>query len=1305
MRSTIWKKALSSALSLVMCGGLMAPALAGMTVSAATPVKIACVGDSITAGSQASNSTFYYPTQLQQLLGSGYEVKNFGVSGRTLLSKGDNPYIKEKQYADSKAWLPDVVTIMLGTNDAKPQNWVNKADFEADMKAMIAAYRELSSHPTVVIATSPTVGATNIGISEAVVTNEIVPLQKKVAADMGCPVIDINALTKGAPQNYADGIHPNDAGYTAMANMFYNGLQDIFTASIQSFSVNGIPASIDDEAGSIALKLPKGTNLTAIEPAVVTANGARLDKTGAQDFTRPVTYTVTSPDGKTTKTYTATITTPSKIKVACAGDSITNGVGNSGGKSYPEQLGSLLGSQYEVKNFGHNGATVQDDGRDQNPEDTTKYGYRQTTTYKNSLSYGADIVIVMIGGNDSKDINWKDGDNHFERDYRALIQSYLDQPQRPLVLIGTACAVTETKWTINDAVTSGEIAPLQRRIAAEMGLPLVDANALTSGHPEYSSDGVHLNDTGYGVVASAMQDGIKASLTGMDRFMLNKTAGVIDEEKGTVTVTMPAGTDVTALTPSIQLADGAAYAPAGAQDFSSPVKYTVMAADGATSRDYTVTVNVLPKIKVACVGDSMTAAAEYPNDLEGFLGDGYEIGRFGVNSTTAQKDGQKEGGNGPGSGAYINHPQYQQSKDFAPDIVLLTLGSNDSKQGEGQQQNGYNLVTNWKADSPTKYEADLTELVASYQALPSHPVVVLGTSPSGFDTPSNWAAKSDIVNNQIAPIQRKVAADMGCFLVDLNALTRGKETTLIGGDGLHPNFNGYYLLASQHYLAIQDIQAAIQRFAIGNAQGIISHIDKTIFVTVPDGTDLTALSPTITLAEGAQSDKSGIQNFGQPVEYTITGANGWRSVYTVSVTSPSGVSVAKIEMQTMPDKTAYLLGEKLDLTGATIAAIYTDGSREIVPVTSDMVNGYDWLTASKQELTVTYEGKTTTFGIQVNPYGLLGTFSLMSGKFTVLHNNENLLYADWKRADNAPIDLSAYGDRAGLRLEMNIRFESENPDVNPAQMWEQLVIKLRSADKGNVSGDPEAADGNKEHNYGWNLMATSFDETGAIHVSIPLDQAATNHKGVMDWAEVDRIIIQCYLKNEYKTNSIQHCMNISDVMIVDTTKTPKKPDTSTLAPAVDEAKKIDLSGYTATSAAAFQNALDEAEAYLTNPYAAQADVDEALVQLNTAKEGLTLKEEPSFTLGDINSDGQVTASDALLALQAATNKITLADTQRLAANVDGKDDVTANDALLILQFSTQKIRHFPAEPSPKPDPNPNPDEGLGGGDGADDILP
>ena len=225
---------------------------------------------------------------------------------------------------------------------------------------------------------------------------------------------------------------------------------------------------------------------------------------------------------------------------------------------------------------------------------------------------------------------------------------------------------------------------------------------------------------------------------------------------------------------------------------------------------------------------------------------------------------------------------------------------------------------------------------------------------------------------------------------------------------------------------------------------------------MPDGTDLTALTPTVTLAEGAQCDRAGKQNFGQPLPYTVTSAGGWVSTYTVTVTSPSGVTLSKIEMQTLPNKATYLLGDRLDTTGATVLATYTDGTQKEVPVTNDMVSGYDWLKAAKQTLTVSYEGKTTTFTVQVNPYGLLGTFSAMSGKFRVLKNGDGLLYADWKWADQNPIDLSGYGDRSTLSLELDIAFGSSQ-NVDTAKMCRELVIKLRS----------DELDG--ENNCGWNL--------------------------------------------------------------------------------------------------------------------------------------------------------------------------------------------------------------------------------------------
>ena len=117
-------------------------------------VKVACIGDSITAGSFLANPALEsYPAKLQRLLGAEYEVRNYGVSGRTLLRKGDYPYWVESAFTQSHDWSPDLVTIMLGTNDGKPYNWRYGTNFLTDYTDLIASYTNLSSHPRILICT------------------------------------------------------------------------------------------------------------------------------------------------------------------------------------------------------------------------------------------------------------------------------------------------------------------------------------------------------------------------------------------------------------------------------------------------------------------------------------------------------------------------------------------------------------------------------------------------------------------------------------------------------------------------------------------------------------------------------------------------------------------------------------------------------------------------------------------------------------------------------------------------------------------------------------------------------------------------------------------------------------------------------------------------------------------------------------------------------------------------------------------------------------------------------------------------
>jgi len=187
-----------------------------MTARAAEPIKVACVGDSITQGAGAKSGQSY-PSQLQALLGEGYKVGNFGVSGRTLLKKGDFPYWKEKKYQEALAMEPAIVVIMLGTNDTKPQNWKFEAEFADDYRELVKSFQSLKSKPKVFVCRPvPVPGKGNYGINEENIQKEI-PRVDALAKELGCGVIDMHAALVKTPELLPDRVHPNTLGAGEMA--------------------------------------------------------------------------------------------------------------------------------------------------------------------------------------------------------------------------------------------------------------------------------------------------------------------------------------------------------------------------------------------------------------------------------------------------------------------------------------------------------------------------------------------------------------------------------------------------------------------------------------------------------------------------------------------------------------------------------------------------------------------------------------------------------------------------------------------------------------------------------------------------------------------------------------------------------------------------------------------------------------------------------------------------------------------------------------------------------------------------------
>jgi lysophospholipase L1-like esterase len=184
-------------------------------------VRIACIGNSITYGfgidSVEQNS---YPAQLQQILGKGYDVRNFGVSSRTLLNKGDFPYQREKAWRDALAFQPDIAIVKLGTNDSKPENWQYHKDFKHDLKQLLEVLKEKGGKPRIILCTPIPAFKPTWNINDSVIVNGIIPIINKIARKKRLHVIDLHTLyANDGDKMLDDGIHPDKRGARRLAEI------------------------------------------------------------------------------------------------------------------------------------------------------------------------------------------------------------------------------------------------------------------------------------------------------------------------------------------------------------------------------------------------------------------------------------------------------------------------------------------------------------------------------------------------------------------------------------------------------------------------------------------------------------------------------------------------------------------------------------------------------------------------------------------------------------------------------------------------------------------------------------------------------------------------------------------------------------------------------------------------------------------------------------------------------------------------------------------------------------------------------
>ena len=235
--------------------------------------------------------------------------------------------------------------------------------------------------------------------------------------------------------------------------------------------------------------------------------------------------------------------------------------------------------------------------------------------------------------------------------------------------------------------------------------------------------------------------------------------------------------------------------------------------------------SLVAKIKIACVGDSITFGARvenrktnnYPAQLARLLGDEYEVKNFGKSGATMLDNGDKP---------YMKTPQFQASLKFQPDIVIIKLGTNDSKPHNWEHKDNFIPSTN--------------KLIARYQKNNSSkkPRIIL-CKPTIVIGDGNFVITEKVTRNEVSKQVEIIANETGLELIDLHIPLRGTPELL--PDKVHPNAEGAGLMAKHIHRYLTTPRESENKVSLPwettkkhfHGHGFIESSDKTQKVAIP----------------------------------------------------------------------------------------------------------------------------------------------------------------------------------------------------------------------------------------------------------------------------------------------------------------------------------------------------------------------------------------------------------------------------------------------------------------------------------------
>ncbi|MFA9464135.1 MAG: DUF5018 domain-containing protein, partial [Velocimicrobium sp.] len=615
---------------------------------------------------------------------------------------------------------------------------------------------------------------------------------------------------------------------------------------ITAFSLDGftpaVTGTVDESAHTVTITVPYGTDVAALVPTI-TQNGASVSPNSniAQDFTSPVTYTVTADDG-TTQEYIVVITVAKNSSKAITGltftglDPIVVGSVNEIAKNVIVNVPYGTDVTALVPTIVYTGATIS-------PNSNVAQDFTSAVTYTVTAEDGMSqnySVTVTVAKNPAK-----------------AITSFNFGGLTP----GVAGTINETNKTVSVAVPYGTdvtaLVPTILHTGASVSPNSNVAQDFTSAvtYTVTAEDGMSQN---YSVTVTVAKNPAKAITSFNFGGLTPGVAGTINETNKTVSVAVPYGTDVTALVPTI-LHTGASVSPNSnvAQDFTNAVTYTVTAEDGM-SQNYSVTVTVAKNPAKAITSfnfggltpgvagtinetnKTVSVAVPYGTDVTALVPTILHTGAsVSPNSNVAQDF--------TNAVTYTVTAEDGMSQNYS---VTVTVAKNPAKAitsfnfgGLTPGVAGTINETNKTVSVAVPYGTDVTALVPT----------ILHTGAS------------------VSP-NSNVAQDF------TNAVTY----TVTAEDGMSQNYSVTVTVA-------KNPAKAITSFNFGGltpgVAGTINETNKTVSVAVPYGTDVTALVPTILHTGASVSPNSNVaQDFTNAVTYTVTAEDGMSQNYSVTVT-------------------------------------------------------------------------------------------------------------------------------------------------------------------------------------------------------------------------------------------------------------------------------------------------------------------------------------------------------------------------------------------------------------------------------------